>query len=125
MDSRFDLDRVLAPDFQMVHGPELEQVRILSITLIPATYEEMLSLEFLANVPMSTSALHKRIAQRMPMAYVHVHRLCMEFRFCSGFGEPEERIVGCLLTAPDQHNLPDGPTTELIWQLFLRWGLYV
>jgi hypothetical protein len=124
MNGQFQLDRVLDPQFTMPHGPELEQVAFFAITLLPMSYSQMVTLTFLAEIPLTTAYLHQRIQAHVPLRYASVHSLVLEFRF------PEEelpllgRAIYCELTAPNQHNLEGQSAHRQILQYLHRWGLY-
>ena len=124
MNGRFCLDRVLDPDFHMPHGPELEQVAFLSVTLIPAACSQMLTLDFLADIPSTTVALHQRIQEHIPLAYLDVYHLVLEFRFAEDEIPNTQRVICCELTTPNQHNLIDVLQHQPILQYLHRWGLY-
>ena len=124
MKGRFYLDRVLDPDFNVPHGPELEQVAYLSITLIPMAHSQMVTLNFLADIPLTTAELHWRIREHTPLAYLTVHHLVLEFRFAGDELPCSQRTMCCELTTPNQHNLTDTPEHQQILQYLHRWGLY-
>ena len=123
MNSQFHLDRVLDPQFTMPYGPELEQVAFLSITLLPRAHSEMVTLNFLAEIPLTTPELHQRIQEHMALRFASVHSLTLEFRFTRTL-QLTKRIICCELTVPNQHNLKGKSTHRQILQYLHRWGLY-
>lgn len=130
MDSRFDLDRVLDPDFQMLHGPEVIRVSFLSITVLHLADSEALTLTFLSDIPVNADELRRRIKAHTPLEYLCVHRLEMEFVFPlnqdqeKGSEVKQGHCICCELIAPSTHNLESDSNHHVIWQLLLRWGLY-
>lgn len=129
MDSRFDLDRVLDPEFQMQHGPEVIRKSFLSVTVVPLADNEALTLTFLSDIPVNAPELRKRIESHTPLEYLHVHRLVMEFwlplsQDAGNGSEVTNHRIYTELIAPSTHNLASNPNSYVIWQLLLRWGLY-